>query len=183
MIFDWRLRVSYIYEHNSCTEANASLTECICLSYYTRNSHETAFLYILYFLEVILESYNILRRSEKIEDYKPSWRSLRYTEQRIMEKSKIWSKWIQLRNFCVCVCVLSNSCRAHLFIFLIHIRLFWLVITETFHLFEILQALFISKWTVILTTACISCQCLGTGVLTVFRLVALLRKPSFQFKL
>lgn len=117
------------------------------------------------FLEVILASCDIWRLQDS--------RTINSLEEVCvtLNRDKIWSKWIQLRNF-----FCANSCWAHLFIFLIYIRLFWLVITEAFHLFETFQALFIFK-TVILT--CISCHYLGTGILTVFPIVGLL--PSFQF--
>jgi len=116
-------------------------------------------------------------RSLKIEDYKPHWRLLRYIEMRII---KTWSKWIQSYSF------LYVNSRAHLFIFMIYIRLFWLVITECSH--SIIQDLssYAFVWRRMfkiftLTLACISCHYLATGILTVFELVALLQKPSFQF--
>lgn len=173
--FDWRVRVFYILPLRKLTHLSLSTLFClIILGIVIRKQRS----FIFYnFQKYFYEFCDLWWRSLKIEDYKPHWRLLRYIEMRII---KTWSKWIQSYNF------LYVNSRAHLFIFMIHIRLFWLVITECSH--SIIQDLssYAFVWRRMfkiftLTLACISCHYLATGILTVFQLVALLQKPSFQF--
>ena len=142
------------------THLSLRVSVCLIIFEIVGKQHFSIF-YI--FLEVILASCDIWRLQDS--------RTINSLEEVCvtLNRDKIWSKWIQLRNFFVLTLV-GRTC---LFSWYIYV---WLVITEAFHLFETFQALFIFK-TVILT--CISCHYLGTGVLTVFPIVGLL--PSFQF--